>query len=79
MARAAVLLMMSAACTTSVAERVDSCRDRFLEPFASTSIWNTAIGSNAQASATPCPACFTVFVLRLAALTDSSTYDSSTS
>jgi hypothetical protein len=24
------------------------CRDRFLEPFSSTSIWNTAIGSNAS-------------------------------
>ena len=23
------------------------CRDRFLEPFSSTSIWNTAIGSGA--------------------------------
>ena len=23
------------------------CRDRFLEPFSSQSIWNTAIGSNA--------------------------------
>ena len=25
-----------------------ACRDRWLEPFASTSIWNTAIGSGAQ-------------------------------
>ena len=25
-----------------------SCRDRLLQPFAATSIWNTAIGSNAQ-------------------------------
>ena len=25
-----------------------ACRDRFLQPFASTSIWNTAIGSGAQ-------------------------------
>ncbi len=24
------------------------CRDRFLEPFSSDSIWNTAIGSNAK-------------------------------
>ena len=27
------------------------CRDRFLEPFSSASIWNTAIGSAAQFSA----------------------------
>ena len=27
---------------------VANCRDRFLQPFASTSIWNTAIGSRAQ-------------------------------
>ena len=25
-----------------------TCRDRFLEPFSSDSIWNTAIGSNAH-------------------------------
>ena len=32
--------------------KVDStrvqCRDRFLEPFSNTSIWNTAIGSKAR-------------------------------
>ena len=28
-----------------------ACRDRFLEPFSSTSIWNTAIGSDATFAA----------------------------
>ena len=44
-----VLLISAACCRFSVAaSAVDSCRDRFLEPFASTSIWNMAIGSNAK-------------------------------
>ena len=28
-------------------QHTPACRDRFLEPFASSSIWNTAIGSDA--------------------------------
>ena len=36
------------AATALVSGSSAPCRDRFLEPFSSTSIWNTAIGSNAQ-------------------------------
>merc|ERR1719247_3608755 len=31
-----------------IVDAAPACRDRFLEPFASTSIWNVAIGSHAE-------------------------------
>ena len=38
--------------TTLVLGAAPPCRDRFLEPFSSASVWNTAIGSEAHFSAT---------------------------
>ena len=38
--------------TVGQAPKEEPCRDRFLEPFSSDSIWNTAIGSKAIFAAT---------------------------
>ena len=40
-------MMFTLGVLPSFATKPTPCRDRFLEPFASTSIWNTAIGSKA--------------------------------
>ena len=39
-----VLCLSAVAALSHGSGHVAACRDRFLEPFASTSIWNTAIG-----------------------------------
>ena len=48
--RASSMLPLLAAMTVPTTKA--PCRDRFLEPFASSSIWNTAVGSSAAFS--PC-------------------------
>ena len=53
-----LLLGLHALCTSSEATAAGTgpgCRDRFLEPFSSTSIWNTAIGSDAKVRQADCP------------------------
>lgn len=40
--------LQSAAIAAAAEPAAATCRDRWLQPFASTSIWNTAIGSNAK-------------------------------
>ena len=42
------MILLAAALLLIIAPVVKGCRDRFLEPFSSTSIWNTAIGSLAE-------------------------------
>ncbi len=47
LASSSLLLSTVISTVAAVADAPQGCRDRFLEPFASTSIWNTAIGSAA--------------------------------
>ena len=54
--RLLLVVGLHALCTSGEATAaVSSCRDRFLEPFSSTSIWNTAIGSDAKVRQADCP------------------------